>query len=261
MEKSIVYKGTEISYTVSGEGKDLVFLHGFTESKEMWKDFEAYFSATHRVICIDLPGHGKSGMLSCPHTMEAMAEAVEAVLNAENVSRHLLTGHSLGGYVSLAYARLSGEKLSGFVLFHSTATADTPEIKQNRDRLIKLVEADKLDFINNFIPSLFAPESRLTYAAEIKELTAQSNRTSVKGIVAALKGMKQRDDNSKLLEELSAPVLFIAGKQDSRIAIEKILPQIALPRTSHALLLENVGHMGFIEAKDDCLRAIEMMTK
>jgi pimeloyl-ACP methyl ester carboxylesterase len=257
MQHTIKYKNNKIRYSVSGKGKTVVFVHGFTESMEMWSAYEQKLSLSHKIICIDLPGHGQSENIDEVHTMPMMANVINVVLDRENIRKCTIIGHSLGGYVSLAFAKLFPESLDALVLFHSSASKDTKEIKQNRDRLIEIVKANKLGFINDFIPSLFAPCNRKKYASTIKSIIKQSNRTPVSGIVAALKGMKQREDSRKLLENLNIPVLFIAGKQDSRIPMEKILPQIALPRQSHALLLESVGHMGFVEAPDTCLHAIQ----
>ncbi|MCF6249246.1 MAG: alpha/beta hydrolase, partial [Desulfobacula sp.] len=139
-EKSIIFKKSVIAYRKKGKGTALVFLHGFLENKSMWKDYFEVLSQTHTVIGIDLPGHGKSEDIAYVHTMEEMAEAVKAVIKHENIRKHYLIGHSMGGYVSMAYAEKYSDALKGVVMFHSTASADTDEKKINRSRAVKVVK-------------------------------------------------------------------------------------------------------------------------
>jgi pimeloyl-ACP methyl ester carboxylesterase len=162
----------------------------------------------------------------------------------------------MGGYVSLAFAEKYPDKLIGLVLFHSQAAADDEEGKHKRDRTIEVVKSNHKDFISAFIPLLFAEENVRKFEKEIMHLKMLSEQTSVDGICAALAGMRDRDDHLQLLRSIQFPVFFIVGKQDSRIAMEKIMPQLALPRNCEALILDDIGHMGFIEAKDITTQAI-----
>jgi pimeloyl-ACP methyl ester carboxylesterase len=111
------------------------------------------------------------------------------------------------------------------------------------------VEKDHAEFITNFILDLFAVENVSKYHGEITKLKASALKTSKKRIIAALRGMKNRDDSTEFLQTLNKPVLFISGKQDKRIPIETLMQQAANPPHAEILLLENVGHMGFIEAE------------
>jgi pimeloyl-ACP methyl ester carboxylesterase len=163
----------------------------------------------------------------------------------------------MGGYVTLAYAAKYPGKLKGFGLFHSHAFADSPEAKRNRNRAISIVKADRGGFIYNFIPDLFAPENISKYEKEIKKLFDEALLTSRKAIIASLEGMKYRTDKLDVLINARVPVLFILGKKDSRIPFKKTLAQAALPPIGEILVLDRVGHMGFIEARKFTLMAIE----
>ncbi len=256
MEKQLQYEGHRVNYRIDGSGPAMVLLHGFLESLVMWEDFVQALSKMNKVITIDLPGFGKTDVFSGNHSMELMADVVNAVLEEEKINRCILAGHSMGGYVSLAFAKKYGSKLKGLVLFHSHAGADDEQAKINRNRTIEIVKKNHKDFIAAFIPSLFAEENINKFHDKIEEAKAVSLETSAEGIIAALAGMRDREDHTDLLQTLSIPVLFIAGKQDSRIPPEKILPQIVLPKHSEALLLEGVGHMGFVEARKQTLRTL-----
>jgi len=256
MDKYLQYQGHTVRYKVKGSGPAMVLLHGFLESLVMWDDFVQALSKMNKVITIDLPGFGKTDVFSENHSMELMADVVNAVLKEENIKHCILAGHSMGGYVSLAFAKKYAEKLKGLVLFHSHAGADDEQAKINRNRTIDIVKKNHKDFIAAFIPSLFAGENINKFHDKIEEAKAVSLETSAEGIMAALAGMRDREDHTALLTRLKIPVLFIAGKQDSRIPIEKILPQMVLPKHSEALILDNVGHMGFVEARVQTLRTL-----
>ncbi len=251
MNKQIDYKGSIINYNIDGSSaKTVVLLHGFLEDLSMWSEFTKLYGSSYKIISIDLPGFGKSGIISDNHSMQLMAEVVNNILVGENVVSCFMVGHSMGGYVALAFADLFPKKLKGLVLFHSQASADDCHAKKNRDRTIGIVNNNHSKYISSFIPLLFAEENLAKFNNEIKNLIKSSLQTNDEGIIAALRGMRDRFDYTELLGKLEIPVLFIIGKRDSRIPLEKINQQILLPKISETLILEHVGHMGFIEAKD-----------
>lgn len=261
MSQYIEYRSQNVSFTDTGEGPVLVLLHGFTESLEIWNTFSEELSKSFRVICVDLPGHGRTANFAAVHTMEFMAEIVHAVLSFCRVPQCVMVGHSMGGYVSLAFAHLYPEMLKGLVLFHSQADADDEEARRNRDRTIEIVQKDRSGFINQFIPDLFAPANRQRLSREIEVLKNQAGSISRKGLVAALEGMKARSGWRELLQALNIPLLFVAGKQDTRIPVGKVIEQIAIPKHAEALLLEEVGHMGYLEAPEITFGVIRDFSK
>ena len=248
MEKQLNWNGKQVHYTTEGAGKPVVLLHGFLENVHIWDDFTAFLKDGFRVVAIDLPGFGKTDVFSENHTMSFMADAVKAVLDAENIDHTVLVGHSMGGYVSLAFARKYQAMLRGLVLFHSHAAGDNAEGRENRSRTIEVVKKDHKDFISRFIPLLFAEENISRFADTIQQLRKMSLHTSAKGVIAALAGMRDRKDYLEFLRTIPFPLFFVVGKQDSRIPMEKIAPQLLLPPQAEALILEGVGHMGFVEA-------------
>jgi pimeloyl-ACP methyl ester carboxylesterase len=257
MEKQVNFLDGHLFYSVKGSGKAVVLLHGFLEDHSIWQRFSDKLSKKYTVISIDLPGFGKSSVFSTIHSMEFMAKAVKHILDVEKVEKCVLTGHSMGGYVSLAFAELYPETLNGLVLFHSQAAADSEEAKRNRDRTIELVKGDHSSFIHAFVPSLFAEKNVKPFAKEIGELRNISAKTPKEGIIAALAGMRDRNDALELISELHIPFYFIVGKQDSRIVLPVVMEQLCLPKNSEAIILDEVGHMGFIEAEEKTYLALE----
>jgi len=257
MEKQLQSGSGTIFYTVNGMGPAVVLLHGFLEDHSIWNDFSDQLQNKYTCICIDLPGFGKSDVFAESHPMDFMARKVNEVLENEKIEKCVLVGHSMGGYVSLAFAKLFPEKLSGLVLFHSQAASDSEEGKKNRDRTIKIVQQNHTAFIHSFIPSLFAKDHVADFSNEIDALKKIADKTPAKGIIAALLGMRDRESHLDTLEKLQTPVYFIIGKQDSRIPMETILPQLRLPSNCEALIMDEVGHMGFIEAKEKTFLSLE----
>lgn len=257
MEKQVQFQNGSIHYRKKGSGSAVVLLHGFMENHTIWNDFSDALSRNYLVIDIDLPGHGESDNFGEVHSMDLMAESVAAVLDQEKVNRCIMVGHSMGGYVTLAFARKYEERLNGMVLFHSQAAADDEQGKINRNRTIDIVKGDHGSFIHAFVPTLFCEDTVDEFSREIERLTEQSMKMSVQGITAALAGMRDRHDSRDLLAMLNVPVFFIIGKKDAKIPLEKILDQLPLPANSEALILDNIGHMGFLESRDLTLKALE----
>jgi len=257
MEKKLLFHEKTIRYTLNGFGPTIVLLHGFLENMDIWESLMHYLEKEFTVVRLDLPGFGKSENIAISHPMPLMADVVNRVLEIENIVECTMVGHSMGGYVALAFAEKYPEKLNGLILFHSQAAADDTEGMKNRDRTIEIVKNNHKEFINAFIPLLFAMENVRKFSSEIAQLKALSEQTSVEGICAALSGMRDRDDHLQSLKSFKFPVFFIVGKQDSRIAMDIILPQLALPKNCEALILDGVGHMGFIEAREITMKAVK----
>jgi pimeloyl-ACP methyl ester carboxylesterase len=158
--KTTIFKNTKIAYTDQGKGTAVVLLHGFYENKEMWNAFVPEFSKKHRVIAIDLLGHGKTECLGYVHSMEDQADMVHHVLHKLKIRKAVLVGHSMGGYIALAFAELYPEMVTGIALVNSTSMADSDERKLNRDRAIKAVKQNYSVFIAMSIANLFREENR-----------------------------------------------------------------------------------------------------
>lgn len=259
--KTITFREKAIHYKVDGDGEALVLLHGFIKSMAIWDDFAKVFSKEFKVIRIDLPGHGKTPLIEKTHTMDLMAQSVKAVLDNLEINSCVMVGHSMGGYVTLEFAKKYPEMLKGMCLFHSHAAADTEEVKENRRRTIEMIKLNRKGFIKQFIPDLFAETNVERFAKEIDRLWHIADKMSGQSIIAALQGMKERSGKLDLLLNSTIPVLFIAGKEDMRIPVQNVLAQAILPRHSEVLVLADVGHMGFLEAKQQTIDMISCFAR
>jgi pimeloyl-ACP methyl ester carboxylesterase len=249
MMKNILYKNTTISYTDTGEGNTIVFLHGFLENKTMWKDYVTFFAAKYRVVTIDLLGHGESDSLGYVHEMEENANVVHEVLKTLSIRKAIITGHSMGGYVALAFAELFPKNIKKLVLLNSTSKEDSSEKKTNRTRAIKAVKQNYIAFVSLAIANLFSENNRTRLASEIEKVKEEALKTPLQGIVASLEGMKIRKDREALLRQDIFPTLLILGKKDPVLNYEESLAQIE--DTTAELVSFEDGHMSHIENKEE----------
>lgn len=245
---NIHYKNIKIAYSNTGKGKTIVLLHGFLENSTMWNLYVNEFAKKHQIITIDLLGHGETENLSYMHTMEDMADAVHAVLFHLNISDAVFVGHSMGGYVSLAFAELYPEMVKGIILLNSTSKEDSPERKINRMRAIKAVKQNPDIFIGMSIANLFSEENRDRLINEINLVKEQALKTSVQGIISALEGMKVRKDREFILHQANFPILLILGEKDPVLNYNDNISQI--DGTSVELITLPDGHMSHIENSD-----------
>lgn len=244
-------------YSDQGAGLPVVLIHGFCENKELWTGFQEKLSTAYRVITIDLPGHGQSEAALHDLTMEFMAQKVNELLNDLDIHSCVMIGHSLGGYVTLAFAESYSGKLRGFGLFHSTAFADSEDKKRNRDRTIEFIEKHGMDaFADSFVAPLFYPKNRELLSSEIDKLKDVCRKMDVKAVVATTLAMRDRKDRIEVLKQTKLPVLFIIGREDNAVPYEKSMEQCYLPEKHHVHVLEETGHMGMYERKDESIKAI-----
>ncbi|MGY5850703.1 alpha/beta fold hydrolase [Salegentibacter sp. F14] len=253
----INYKNTEIHFTTKGTGKPLVLLHGFLESLEIWEDFQDDLSCKRKVICIDLPGHGRSGCIDKIHTMKEMAHAVKAVLDALSIKKAFLVGHSMGGYVNLEFQNIFPTIPTGLALINSTPKADTEERKINRDRAIQMVSKNKRAFVNMAVSNLLSPENNKKFKPQIDELKHRALNFPKGGITAALYGMKVRADHSRLLESIKIPKYIMAGKNDPILEYHEIKKVSATCKTG--FLSYPDGHLAFMENKNSLMNFLHFI--
>jgi len=247
--QQITYKNISINFSDEGKGKVIVLLHGFLENSNMWQYLQPELAKEFRVICIDLLGHGKTDSIGYIHTMEDMADAVYDVLQNLNIENVVLIGHSMGGYVSLAFADLYPDMVKGLVLMNSTSYADSDERKANRDRAIKAVKQNYIAAISMSIANLFSEENREKLTDEIAWARKEALLTPLQGIVAAQEGMKVREDRERLLHNTSFHKLLILGKKDPVLNYEE--NKLQVEGTKVNLVTFPDGHMSHLENKKE----------
>ncbi|HAX93169.1 MAG TPA: alpha/beta hydrolase [Bacteroidales bacterium] len=258
MKRSIEFKGIRVCYSVRGWGKPIVLLHGYLETGEVWEPLIERLDMKYCIISVDLPGHGESGVKGEVHTMDFLAEAVREVISDAGEDRVMMIGHSLGGYVTLAFVELFPELLSGYVLFHSHPHADTPEAIARRNREIAVVRAGRKNIMYpGSVSMMFAKDNLKSMTAELERSKKIASHNPGEGIIALLNGMIARPSRKFILENGTVPLLWILGRHDLYFSPEKAQRDIGLPHNAEVVILERSGHLGFIEETEKSAGLLE----
>lgn len=257
--KQTLYKNTKISYSETGKGTTVVLLHGFLENSTMWNAHVEVLAKRNRVVCIDLLGHGQTDCLGYVHSMEDQADMIHHVLHELKIRKAVLVGHSMGGYIALAFAELYPEMMKGLVLLNSTSRADSDERKANRDRAVLAVKQNYTAFIRMSIANLFSENNRELLNDDIELVRKEALKTPLQGIVAALEGMKVRNDREVILHFATYPILLILGKQDPVLNYEENITQIE--NTKVELVTFDDGHMSYIENREELTKVLQHFLK
>jgi pimeloyl-ACP methyl ester carboxylesterase len=254
MAKHITYKNTKISYTDEGKGTAIVLLHGFLENKEMWHAYVPVLAQKYRVITIDLLGHGNTECLGYVHVMEDQADMVYALTLFLKIRKVVLVGHSMGGYVALAFAELYPDYVKGLFLLNSTSRADSEERKANRDRAVVCVKQNYSSFVSMSIANLFSEDNRERLATAIEQVKQEALKTPLQGIVAALEGMKIRKDREVILHFAPYPMHLVLGQKDGVLLYNDNIDQIE--GTKVQLTTFPDGHMSHIENETELKKVL-----
>jgi pimeloyl-ACP methyl ester carboxylesterase len=247
-----------MNYTDTGHGEALVFIHGFCESLHIWTPYADELSKYKRVICVDLTGFGASAYLGEELSIEFFANEVIKLMNELKIAEFSVIGHSLGGYVCLALAEKYASRLRSMVLFHSTAFADSPLKKENRDKIASFIERNGINpFMESFVAPLFAEKNRENKKEEINFLIQEGKKANQEAVIKTIFAMKNRPDRSHILARFEKPILFIAGEDDVAVPINDSLQQIEQLKNGQSIVLKSCGHMGMFEKPITCLTKLK----
>ncbi len=251
MQKKITYKQTEVYYQVVGNGIPVVLLHGFGEDSTIFQYQINFLRSYCQLIIPDLPGSGLSLFNKEYASIDDYALMLYQLLLKESINECIVLGHSMGGYIALAFAAYYPEKLKALGLLHSTAFADSPEKKEIRKRGIESIEKyGHTAFLKNTIPNLFFSAFKETNGIEIESLIEKGKRFSKEALQHYYTIMMNRTDRTKVLANNLIPILFVVGKEDTAVPLQLSLQQIHLPNCSYVHILQHVAHMGMLEEKN-----------
>jgi pimeloyl-ACP methyl ester carboxylesterase len=253
------YKNAEIFYTDQGKGTVVVLIHGFLENSTMWDKITPELSKRNRVITIDLLGHGKSDCLGYVHSMELFSATIKAVLKHLKIRKYILVGHSLGGYISLALAKINPLQIKGLCLLNSTSNEDSEERKKLRTRANKMVQNNFETMIKLSVSNLFHQENLLKFKQEIEAVKKEALQTSVQGYIAANEGMKNRENTNHLLVESNFKKLLIIGEKDPVLEYQTSLEEAE--KTNSEFVIFPDGHMSHVENTAELITVLKDFVK
>lgn len=254
-EKTIIYRSSAVHYRIIGKGKTVVLLHGFAEDSNIWHHQVDTLQNYFRLLIPDIPGSGKSALIK-DADIETYADVVKMIIDEDlqesppgsGTGQISLIGHSMGGYIALAFAEKYPDNLSSFGLFHSTAFADNEEKKQARMKSIEFIKTNgAMAFLKTSITGLFTKDFTESMPEKVDELIRRGENFSPEALIQYYEAMIARPDRTSVLRNFPRPVLFIMGEHDTAVPLQSNLQQCYIPVASHVHVLKNSAHMGMWE--------------
>lgn len=245
-EKFLRVHDQNICYNTTGRGQPVVLVHGFGEDSSIWDLQAEYLQDKCQLVIPDLPGCGKSGSFPEQHTgMEDLAGIIRSILDEEHIDKAAMFGHSMGGYITLAFAELYPERLTAIGLIHSTSYPDSGEKKENRKKAIEFIRKNGSEaFLRTSIPGLFFDKSN---SAPANALIERGSSFLPETLIRYYEAMIARPGRQEILGKPGLPVLFIIGEHDLAVPFGQSLEEVQIPENSTIYILRNSAHMGMIE--------------
>jgi 3-oxoadipate enol-lactonase len=251
--------GARVEVRVDGsDGASIVLIAGFPLTREIWNSQADALSRRHRTIRPDLRGIGKSGVPDGPYLMERLASDVATVLDALGIERVALAGHSLGGYVCLAFARMFTERVTHLALVCSRLAADSSEQAEARREMADRIEREVSmeSAIDAYLPRLTAPQTAAERPDIVARVREMAGSIEPKGAASMLRGMAMRAPADDIAPDLDVPVLIVAGGRDVVISMEETHAIArAFPR-GRLIVCENSGHLPMLEEPEKVTDAL-----
>ena len=244
-----------IAYVEEGVGRPLVLIHAFPTDQRLWFVQRVILKKYFHLIILDLSGFGASSETDGQAvTMVEYATEVKQLLNQLHISKAIIGGESMGGYVALAFLQQYPEMTDGLILSDTQSIADTEEAKQKRELMAQTVLIQGTSgLINDLMPKLLSPNASPELRQSLRTILESQTPT---GIASALRGMALREDLSQTLTRTNLPILILTGDKDTLISPEQSQNMHALAKNSKLVTLTNAGHLSNLEQPDQWNNAV-----
>lgn len=247
---------TEINVELTGEGQAVLLVHGFLENAGMWQSLMPAFHG-RQVIIPELPGHGHSQWVDEPVSMEYFADLLADILDAVEVERADIIGHSMGGYAACALLERHPDRVNSLCLYHSSARADSAEKRVLRDRAIEAVKENRRLYAGSMIRGLFSAQKRRMLESDIARLVDEAAAMSPETITGCLAAMRDRNDRSDIVKNAEIRTAYLLGTDDERLPEADMKKEVIATEAAHHLFLNGVGHMSQLEAPQAAIAFFE----
>ncbi|HEV3344104.1 MAG TPA: alpha/beta fold hydrolase [Pirellulales bacterium] len=247
--KQIFARELEFGVVDQGEGSPLVFVHGFPLNHSMWNAQIPVFASRQRVIAPDLRGFGASVDTEGTVSMEDFADDLAAILDDLHVHQPVvLCGLSMGGYIAFHFVRKYRQRLRGLVLCDTRASADVPEVVENRLRIAKLViESGTQPVAEAMLPKAFSPKTFADRPEVVEAVRGMMISSDPTGVAAASRGMAVRPDMTPLLATIDLPTLVVVGADDGLTPVEEMRRMASAIPAAQFKIIPEAGHLSPLE--------------
>jgi 3-oxoadipate enol-lactonase len=249
--ETIEVNGIRLAYERRGKGASMVLLHGFPLDHHLWDEVAPLLEDQFDLILPDLRGFGGSSTVDSFYSMEDYASDVAALLDHLGIPKAAIVGHSMGGYVALAFARLFPDRVSGLGLVSSQVLDDAPERKEGRYKSAAEVSDKGIASVVETMAPKFTSDARLQEYAR-----TSMEKQQPAAYIGALKAMAERVDSTPLLSTINYPVVLIHGDADSLIPVDRAREVKASFPQSHFVEIRGAGHIPMMEAKEQTAEAL-----
>lgn len=244
----------KIYYEDRGKGMPVVLLHGYPLDHTIWNRVASRLESKARIIAPDLRGHGLSEAPQGVYTMHQMASDVAALLDNLQIQQAVLVGHSMGGYISLAFAQAFPDRLLGLGMVSSQAAADNPERKAARYETARTVEAEGVGVVAESMPARLTSQPEL-----IESLRRLILKMKPEGVIGDLQGIAERAEMSAWISRLCVPVAVIAGGADALVPLASAQDMAERFPNCQLTVIPQAGHMPMLEAPEEVANALESL--
>lgn len=250
--KKIKLNGIELAYERRGKGMPLVLIHGYPLDHSIWNETISQLENDFDLILPDVRGFGESSTVDAPYTLSDIANDLAALLDSLGVERTTLAGHSMGGYIALAFAKAFPERVTGLALVSSQTASDTPERKEGRYKTAADVSQKGVQIVADGMTDKLTPNQSVRDV--IRPLIAKQ---SVAGVTGALKAMAEREDLTSFLASFGQSLVLIHGDADELIPVERAREIKSLVPSAHLVELRGGGHMPMMEMPVETATALK----
>jgi len=236
------------------EDKTIVLIHAYPTDQRLWQPQQA-LKRHFKLITLDLKGFGQAEPTDgSAVTMSEYADQVKHLLDQLHISKAIIGGESMGGYVALAFYEKYPAAVAGLILSDTQSIADTPEMKEKREAIARdMLEHGTTNAINSFMTKALSANASESTKAYLRNIVDSQTATA---LASAQRGMAQRTDTSHLLAETSLPVLIITGEQDMLIAPQQSEAMHKLAKNSKLITIPNAGHLSSLEQPEAWNQAV-----
>lgn len=250
----ITVNGFQLAYERHGHGMPLVMIHGYPLDHSIWNLVVPLLENDFDLILPDLRGFGESGTTPSSYLMADLAADMVALLDSLKLKKVAMVGHSMGGYMTLAFARAFPGRLRGLGLVSSQALADPPEKKAGRYQEAEQILAHGVEDTAAGMSTKLTDDPGLQ--GRLKELIL---RQRPQGLAGALHAMAERQDSMLLLPELDIPVVLVHGLADKLIPVDRARAISAVVKQGHLTEIQGVGHMPMMDAPQVTAQALKAL--
>ncbi|MGA7192028.1 MAG: alpha/beta hydrolase [Anaerolineales bacterium] len=241
MEKTKV-NGINVAYERRGRGEPLVLIHGYPLDGTTWSEVASLLENDFDLIIPDLRGMGQSDAVDKTYTVADLASDIAGLLDYLKIQKTFIAGHSMGGYVALAFARAYPNRVRGLGMISSQVLADSPERKQGRYKTAKDVEEKGIAVVVDSMSTKLSADARIQ--AFVRDVM---QRQKPAGVIGSLKAMAERPDSSDLFKSFKFPVVIVHGDADALIPVERGREMNTALPSAHYAELKGAGHIPMME--------------